>query len=117
MLRRIRGTGDVRMAVDIHSIESVVLDSELVRTVFSEEQPTQSPLAQVVDANARWNYQVDAGTGVSLTYAFSGTAPSYDPNNGEDDSTYAALDADEMANCVTSMAAWSEVCDVTFTEA
>jgi hypothetical protein len=64
----------------IGAVVPLQLDREVVRSVFPVDQRDPLPaLAALPDLVWRWNYLAQAGTPVSLAYAFSSSAPGYDP--------------------------------------
>ena len=102
------------MTVDINAITPLTLSRELVRTVFSVPQPPGTTLADLPALSPRWDPGAAPGTGVSLSYAFSATAPAY-AVNGVDSGTYSAMSPSEQALAESALATWSSLLGVTFT--
>ena len=102
------------MTVDINAITPLTLSRELVRTVFEVAQNSSTTLAQLPQLSARWDLGAPPGTGVSLSYAFSASAPGYDPG-GVDAATYSAMSPAEQAIAESALGTWSALLGVTFT--
>ena len=101
------------MTVDINTITPLSLSRELIRTVFEVAQDSGTTLAELPQLSPRWDLGAAPGTGVSLTYAFSASAPGYDLG-GVDPATYSAMSADEQAVAESALATWSALLDVSF---
>jgi Ca2+-binding RTX toxin-like protein len=105
------------MTTDVFSITPLTLTTEMVRVVFPVNQliepiPAVSALPDLI---SRWNFQSDPGTPVTVTYAFSATAPSYNPgSNVADANSYSAMTAEEQASVVAVLDAYEAVCGIDF---
>jgi len=85
----------------LDSLEVLELPRDAVRVLFPTSQPAGAlpALADLPGLVGRWNQGAAPGTGVTLSYAFSSTAPSYDPGaNVANPASYSAYDATERAN-------------------
>ncbi len=102
------------MTVDINAITPLTLSRELVRTVYNVAQGPDTTLADLPLLSARWVLGAAPGTGASLTYTFSASAPAYDPG-GVDSGTYSAMSVEEQAVAESALGTWSALIGVTFT--
>jgi serralysin len=103
------------MATSISEITPLQLTTDMVRMVLPLDQTTSTPaIADVLDLTNRWNFSANPGAPVTVTYAFSSSAPSYTFSFLADGGSYYAYTAEEIANVESVLAAYAAVCGITF---
>jgi len=104
------------MAIDINAIQPLLLQRDMVRSVFPVDQTLTSPaLSALAGLVGRWNLANGVGTPVTVTYGFSATAPTnYTPAHVTDVNSFTAYTADEKAALAGVLAAYQAVAGISF---